>query len=583
MVAVGAVGCAEQSVVVTGSTVTVALDQAVTSFNDHTSLGNTPANAAIVAATNSAFVTYDSTGALVPDESFGHQEIVSRSPFAVKYTIASTATWSDGVSVDAADLLLAWVADSGALNTAGFSPATFVDPATGEFRPFPDDVVYFDGLVRSGLGQARTLPVLGADGRSMTVVFDRYLPDWQLALRVGQPAHVIADAALTVVPAKDEERAAAAKKALISAITTSDTAAVHAIAQVWNSGLVVGAPQAVPVVTSGPYAVSSVAAGESVTLTANKNYHGAHRPHYETVVVTAVSDPLESVGSLARAAGAANAVDVIPPAPTEDVLGALSALNDISVDAAPNPSWEHLDLQFSRGKHATFENPALREAFIASLPRAAIVDELVRPINPEAEVRGSFVSAATPGPALVTDNVARARELVAASGYVEPAVCILFDPANPRRVAEFAMIRDSATEAGFVVTDCSKRDWQGFLGLAGEYDAALFAWHESSAAVSAPDARLRGGSTIGNFSYYASSVTDRLLTELATELTDAKRAAVQAALDDQLAADFYGAPLYQYSSVVAYRTAITGVAPSPYGGGLLWNLWEWQPTPQTQQ
>ena len=43
-----------------------------------------------------------------------------------------------------ADLLLAWAANSGRLNTEGFNPARYVDAETGFFTAFPDDGVYFD-------------------------------------------------------------------------------------------------------------------------------------------------------------------------------------------------------------------------------------------------------------------------------------------------------------------------------------------------------------------------------------------------------------------------------------------------------
>ena len=119
--ALGLAACSSTSLVVGGSTVRVASAQPVTSLNDQTAYGNTTANRSIVAATNAGFNYYDDTSLLVRDESFGHYEIVSRDPFAVRYTLANGVTWSDGVLVDAADLLLAWAANSGKLNTEGFN------------------------------------------------------------------------------------------------------------------------------------------------------------------------------------------------------------------------------------------------------------------------------------------------------------------------------------------------------------------------------------------------------------------------------------------------------------------------------
>jgi peptide/nickel transport system substrate-binding protein len=569
---VAATGCSQQSLVIDGSTVVVALDHAVTSFNDHTSLGNTPTNSAVVAAMSSPFAYYDDESQLVVDDSVGTMQVVSESPFAVQYTLASGVTWSDGVPIDSADLLLAWAADSGALNTASFDPSRFVDPETGWFEPFPDDVVYFDGAQSSGLAHARTTPIVSDNGRSITLVYDSYFADWQLAFAPLIPAHTIGSAVLNVHPAEGEDPALAAKHAVTTAITTADTAALAALAQAWNSSYVVGAQTSVPIVSAGPYVVDAVVPGESVTLRANPLYSGHRRPHFETVVVRTITDPLEAIDAVRS-----GTVDVIAPTPNSDVRAALAAIEGVTVAAAPSASWEHLDLQFSQGRNPTFDNPKLREAFLATVPRQAIVDEIARPADPAAVVRTSFVDSAAEPTAVAQPDIERARALIAETGVVDPEVCILYDRANPRRVAEFLLIQSSATAAGFVVSDCSQRDWQGFLGVAGAYDAALFAWRDTSAALTAPASRLRSTSTISNYSRYSNPIVDSLLDDLDSPLQEGEAKTVLAAIDRQLTADSYGLPLYQYSAIVAHRSTIDGVRPAPFGGGIFWNLWEWAP------
>jgi peptide/nickel transport system substrate-binding protein len=571
-------GCAQQSLVVDGSTVVVALDQPVTSFNDHTSFGNTRANAAVVAAIGSPFAYYDDQSHLVLDESVGTMRVVSESPFAVQYTLAPSLTWSDGVPIDIADLLLAWAADSGALNTPNLDVARYLDRETGWFTPFPADVVYFDGAESSGLGHARTFPIVGDDGRSITIVYDSYFADWQLAFGLLVPAHTVGAAVLTVNVADGETAVDAAKRAVVEAITHNDGGALSALAQAWNSSYNIDAPGSVPIVSAGPYVVESVEQGESVTLTANPAYLGQRKPHYETVVVRAIADPLDAIDALSR-----GDVDVIAPGPSADVRAALTAIDGVTVASAPSGAWEHIDLQFSRGANATFENPLLREAFLATVPRQEIVDDIVRESDPLAVVRSSFLDPAMAGAPVRAPDLARARELIATSGVSAPPVCILFDPANPRRVAVFSAIQASAEAAGFVVSDCSRRDWQGFLGVAGAYDAALFAWRESSAATTAPAARLRSSSTVSNYSHYESPIVDGLLAQLDSPQDPQERASILEAVDAQLTADSYGLPLFQHSAIVAFRSTILGVSPAPFGGGLLWNLWDWRPTPPEGQ
>ena len=137
-------------------------------------------------------------------------------------------------------------------------------------------------------------------------------------------------------------------------------------------------------------------------------------------------------------------------------------------------------------------------------------------------------------------------------------------------------MKASAEQAGFVVSDCSASDWEGFLGVPGAYDAALFAWNETTAAVSSAEARLLSTSSVSNFSNYASATVDALLAELAVEDDAAQQRALLEQIDAQLADDSYGMPLYQFGTIVAHRTAIDGIAPAPLSG-LLWNVWQWQP------
>ena len=272
-------------------------------------------------------------------------------------------------------------------------------------------------------------------------------------------------------------------------------------------------------------------------------------------------------------------VDVIDPTPTEDVVSAVSALTDVEVDVGQSAMFEHLDLQFSGAQHDTFTNPKLREAFLLTVPREQILEELVKPVAPDAVVRESFL--VTDGVGDFTENQARARSLVASSGVASPPVCVLFDPSNPRRVTEFELIKESAEKAGFAVSDCSASDWEEFLGVQGVYDAALFAWNETSAAVSSPEARLRSTSSVSNFSHYASETVDGLLDQLAVEEDETIQRDLIDQIDAELWSDFYGLPLYQYPTVVAHGTAVENVSPSPLSG-LLWNIWEWQP-PSTHE
>lgn len=578
IVTIALAGCG--STVVTGTTIRIASSQAFYSANPKTSYGNSAANSAVVSATNSQFNYYDNTPKLVRDTSFGSYRVLSRDPLIVKYTIAPGVTWSDGVPVDAADMLLSWAANSGALNTKGFDDSTYVDRQTGRYsRAFPPSVVHFDGFSGNGLQLVTKTPVVGDGGRSLTLSYDRFFVDWELVFGVGVPAHVVAGRALGI---RDPE---AAKTAMISAIQTDDAPKLAKIARFWDTGFNFAAarPDRELLVGTGPYTVTDFVPNDHVTLTANPRYTGAHHPRVERVTIRHIADPLAAVEALRR-----GEVDVVSPQPTEDVLGRLGSVPKATILSGFDGAYEHLDLQFDHGKNATFANPAVRRAFLKTVPRQQILDSLVVPVQKGARLRSSqvFLPGSTGYRSAVRSNgsseysrvdIAGAKAGLAAAGVAAPEVCVLFDPANPRRVAEFALIQKSAALAGFSVTDCSSTDWRQLLGTPGAYDASLYALRPSGLAVSAVGASFRSDSTIDNVNFYANPQVDGLIDTLDSTFDRSAQVAILQKIDSLVWADAYGVPLYQFPSVTAFDDRVTGIAPSPLAPNLLWNIWAWAP------
>jgi len=570
--------------VVEGSEVTVVTDQPFTSANPGTAYGNTAANRSIAYATNARFNYYDADAKLVRDESFGSYQLVSSDPLTVRYTIASGVEWSDGVAVDAADLLLSWAANSGKFTTPDFVPDRYVDAETGRFDDtYPTDVVYFDGAPVAGLDRVSAVPVV--DGRSITLVYDEFFVDWELAFQVGQPAHVVAGKALGI------DDPAAAKEAVLAAIETGDEADLARLSRSWNSDFNFDAMPSddALLVGSGPYVVSAIEAGESVTLTANPRYRGKNQPSVETVHVITLADPLAAATALAD-----GTADVATPTATSDVLAAFSGLDGITVETSRGGTWEHLDLQFTNSKNGHFDDPLVREAFLKVVPRQQILDQLVSPVSGDAELLSSFVF--TQGEAGYTESVAingaeeyervdvagaQARLEQAGLGVAGKArvgVCVLFDSANPRRVAEYQLIREAAAPAGFVLTSCAQPRWAEALGTPGAYDAALFGWNTANRAVSAAEARLGSASSISNFNGYSSAEVDVILEQLATSADPQMQRDLLSEIDAQLWQDAYGVPLYQYPLVTAHSDRVTGVRNSALDPGVFWNIWDWQPS-----
>ncbi|MEO6942215.1 MAG: ABC transporter substrate-binding protein, partial [Terrimesophilobacter sp.] len=448
-----------------------------------------------------------------------------------------------------------------------------------------------------GLQYATSTPTIGDGGRSLTVIWDRYVVDWPLLLQVGLPAHVVASRALGLPLAADSGAGKAgpadadrlrdaqkAKTALTDAILDEHTTQLSAIANVWNSGFDLEAMPTDPslLVSTGPYTLSGFVAGVSVTLTANPRFHGAHTPVFETVVIRTLADPLDQVAALKD-----GSADVIVPRPSPDVLAAVGAVPGAIVKQGIDRAFEHLDLQFANGKHATFEDPRVREAFLKVIPVREIREAVTGSTLSALAQRSSLVflpratgysdAVATNGSAnFASTDVAEATLLLADAGVASPAVCILFDPSNPKRVQEFQLIQESAAFAGFVVTNCSSPDWINLLGTPGTYDASIFAWSATNESVAGLQSIFGTGGR-GNFNGFSDSSVDSLLSQLSVAPDADKQLAIRMSLDAALYSAAYGLPLYQDPAVVAHNRSVSGVAIAPLAPGILWNVWEWTP------
>jgi peptide/nickel transport system substrate-binding protein len=575
----------DDSGLVEGSSITAAWNQAFYSMNGNTSFGNATANNNINYLTLDGFNYYNNTPELVKNESFGTYELVSEDPLTVEFTVAEGVNWSDGTPVDAADLMLNWAALSRALDTPDFDPNEFTDPETGEFtEAFPTDVVYFDSgaTPESGMGLVTQTPEIGEDGRSITMTFDKPFVDWELVFTSPLPAHVVAKNALGL---DDNEEA---KQALLDAIENNDAAALAPISAFWNSGFNFTELPDDPerYLASGPYMISDFVADQYITLVANPEYKGENSANIEEITIRFIPDPLAAVQALEN-----GEVDIISPQATADIKTALDGLDGITVLTGLEGTYEHVDLQFDQGKNPQniFSNPKAREAFMKVIPRQEIVDTLIKPIiGDDAILRDSqlFVPGAEGYDEAAENNTSAeyaevdiegAKALLAESGITDTSVCILYASNNPRRVNEFALIQESANQAGFNVTDCGSEEWGGLLGTPGAYDASLFGWQSTSLGVtnSLPTFVTAG---INNMNFYSNPRVDEIIAELNGTFDEEKQIELQVEMDKLLWEDFYGVTVFQFPSVTAFSDRVEGIDPSIIAPTIFWNAWDWAVT-----
>lgn len=571
--------------IVEGTSITVAWNQPFYSANGNTSFGNATANNNINYMTYSGFNYYDNTPELQRDESFGTYELVSEDPLQVQYTINEDVQWSDEVPVDAADMMLNWAALSGAFNTADFDPAEFQDPETGAFTTeFPEGTVFFDSGATpdSGVGLVREAPEVNEDGRGILMTYSDFYVDWELAFQAGLPAHVIAQRALGI------EDAMEAKQAVLDAIANEDTEVIGQLAAEWNNGFnFTEMPSDTSVLTAnGPYQITDFVADQYITLQANENYVGDHQPQVETITVRFITDAMAAVTALQN-----GDVDIIQPQATPDVRAALEGTEGITVNYGEGATYEHVDLQFDQSKNpGVFSTLEARQSFLMTIPRQEIVDRLIKPLNPEATVRNSavFVPGANGYDESVEESgildmyaevdIEQAIALREQAGLAEGTeVCLLFASTNPRRVSEFELIRESAAQAGWSVTDCSSPEWGGLLGAPGVYDASLFGWQSTSLGVASVGPNFETGG-INNMSFYSNEEMDAVVQELNVTVDEERQLELLKEIDRILVEDAFGITIFQFPEVTAFSDRVSGIDSSPLAPTVFWNVWDWTPT-----
>lgn len=549
-----------------GGSVTVAEANVFSSFNPYSADGNTDINTKVGHITHAGFYYLNDSSVVVRNEKFGRIEKISDQPLKVRYTVNEGVKWSDGEAIDAGDLLLSWAAGSGYFDNANPTAGT----GTRYFAAASDT---------SGL--AGTLPPeIGDEGRSITLEYRTPYADWEVAFDVGLPAHVVAAKSGLA----DEEdlvdllRESPPGNIGAPAVNTS----LRQVSDFWNTGFDTTALPDDPslYLSSGPYIVRQIVPGVSMNLVRNRDYTWGQEPWLDEINI-------RFTGALPAAAEALRngQVDIISPQPNAGMESLFAGMDGqgITVERYSQSGYDHLDLNFS----GLFARDDVREAFLKIVPRQAIVDAVAGELLPEAEPLNShvFLPDHPKYADTVKDNgsadyaevdIDGARELL---GSDTPAVRILYNRDNPDRATAFALIQESAAQAGFRVIDAGQgsADWARALG-GGGYDAALLGWIGTAAGVSRVPQIFRTGAG-SNFNGFSDGDADRLMEQLAGTTDLAKQDELLGDIDKEIWQNAYGLPLYQAVGTTAFSSKVAGVEPSPGPLGVWWNAWDWRLVP----
>ncbi|HQD59734.1 MAG TPA: ABC transporter family substrate-binding protein [Propioniciclava tarda] len=567
----------------TGGEVNVAWNQAFESYNNATQDQNATANANITYMANDSIGYYDKDLKVIQNPSFGKYEKLSDNPLKVKVTLADTATWSDGTPVTAADMILQWVALSGNRNT--------YEPTLDDNGLAPANAgtqVYFNAA-SIGYKLITDMPEVGDNGKSATFTYSKPYVDWEISAMtpVGVPAHITAKKALSLTDNT------AAAQAVIDAVKNKDAEKLGKIANFWNTGYkFMNMPTDKDIVVgSGPFTITDAKEKQYITLSKNPNYKGSHKANLDKITVRFIADAQASVQALQN-----GEVLVTQPQATADILKQVTALKDVTVQTAAGGTYEHVDMAQNNGgpfdpkAYGGDANKAklVRQAFLTSIPRQKIIDNLIKPLNPNATIRNSFTTVpSSPAYAAIAGangmeaaygggDSAKAKTILASAGLATPpTVRFLYASTNTRRQQEFQLIKEAAEAAGFKVEDKSAEKWGSLLPDTTKYDATLFGWQSTSLAVGESDANYR---TKGQNNYYGYSnpAVDKLFDELLGTTESAKQTEILGKIEKLLVDDAFGTTIFQFPEITTSSNKLKNVSATPLSPNFFWNAWEWQ-------
>lgn len=520
-------------------------------------------NSGVAAHMFSSFVYFGTDGTICENKEFGSMEVTSEDPLTVKYTISDEAVWSDGTPVTINDYLLDWAAQNPEFLVPGY--------ASGEN---PDATPIFDHVSSSFAQYVPEGPQGEVDGKEFTVVYNETYPDYKILVTTALPAHVAA------------KQAGLEPAALAQAILDKDAETIKKVADFWNNGWMFEGgqlPSMDLIPSSGPYKLKEGGwqSKNSLTLEANDKYWGTPAGT-KNLIFRFIED-----AQMAQALQNGD-VNVINPQPTVDTLGQLEAMGDaVNVETYDTLTWEHLDFNF-RDTNVFSDAKGgikLREAFAYCVPRQAIVDNLIKPINDTATVMNArevfpfqenyedVVSASYDGRFDQVD-IEKSKALIAESGVATPIdVRIGYRAGNQRRADQVAQIAASCKDAGFNIIDSNSATFFEKEIVNGDYEVALFAWAGSGQIASGQN--IYATNKAQNYGKYSNETVDQAWATLASSLDPAVQLEQTKIIEKELWDTLFGIPVFAHPGLSASSSSVQNVRGTATQDQVVWNAPQW--------
>jgi peptide/nickel transport system substrate-binding protein len=587
----------------TRSTIILSSAGDITSLNSSTQDGNTTYNNMPASLTGMGFLYYNADAELIMNTKFGKMQIVKKTAtdFRIKYTIAPGQQWSDGTPIDATDLLLSHIIQSSQYS----ADAGLGDPRVAATVPVFDSVGYGGTYDEHVVG----LPVVSSDRMSLTVRFDKPLPDWELLAPGPSPVHAMTLMADGKKGLQSASANIAAKNKFKNWFLTKSPK-LQTVGKIFTKAYDVtkvdASTNALLLVSNGGFIISKFTYGDSMTLVRNPKYTSGPAMQtvnpVNTVVIKIINDNTAMVQALRNGdidvyynsnptANDKLTLDALPNATTLVKTGGV--YSHLSLRTAPAPGGAPYTGIFAGNSQKAKD---LRKAFLLATPRQQIVDVLVKPIKPDATpLDTQFIFQGTSGYKTITagsgvaefsegtqaQRTAKALALVKKhypnASATNPGPVINFMHANTVLRNNIAKLMEAEIEkAGFDFRDNASPDLFGLKdNQSSKYDAFMYGYGLSSISQSSATGNYKSTGTNNVFGWNYPDL-DKILESLEGDiLTPAEITAKRLAADKIIIENAMGLPLFANSVLASYSKDLKGIDIAQIGNNVTWNFFEW--------
>ncbi len=580
----------------TRSTIVIHDTNSLTSFNSGQPDTNLTINGKVGNLTGIGFYYINDQKNVVRNTTFGSFKIVksSATDFRIAYTINEGLVWSDGTPINGVDLLMSHVLSS---NT--FSIAAGLGDPVGNVTPAFDSNGYGGTYSDNIVGQ----PVLSADKMTLTLQFKQKIANWDLYGPGPSPVHTLVLLAEGKKGLQSVTENEAARDRFFAAYNSKNTAVLKSIGKVWSEAYDITQVDAntnpLLWVGNGGFTVDSAVTKSSVTLKVNPKYNSGPKLSgtIDTVIFKFIAD-----GTAAAQALANGELDIYSGQPTADAVAALKKLSNVNLIGGINACYEHWDTRVGNApgqpeyngifKGHGGKGADLRKAFLLSVPREEINEKLIKPINPNAPILGStFIAPGFEGyDRLIANNGsgffrgsqdalnAKASRLLkkhypSASPSNPVKVNVLVPGNNPRRAAEFALVKANALKVGFDLVGDVQASWSPKIQLS-TYDAQFFAYCPSAVTQAGSNAnfQLGGGNNRNGVNL---PQLDTVLNKLQLPMDNRTYISTIIQAERIINAEGLTSGVFLHPAVTAVNKLLKGIKPSPLSDDVVWNWWEW--------